>query len=120
MILTALGLVAGAMFAKEYLKQRATFLRMEGSMQRMSHSLRSIDSPEQAEWAVEVWGIWMTNNAYGGYPTWEVYSRRLARERSAAISNVVAGLESYSGLRFGTNLYQWQSWVAAGLAEEID
>lgn len=110
-LLVTLCAVVGARFGWEFLRQRTLFLRVRASMDSMGASLRKIDSPGQAELAVDVWGIWMATNHYG-YPTWPVYTRRLAQTRSAAVSNLVVGLEDYSNLRYGTNLGAWRHWLA--------
>ena len=116
-ILVMLCLATGVMFGREFISQCARFQRTEASMERMGSSLRSIDSPEQAELALDVWGIWVATNHYG-YPTWTSYVRRLSQTRAVAVSNVVVGLEGYSGLRYGTNLEAWRHWFAIRPAEE--
>jgi hypothetical protein len=111
-VLIAVLSFTGWKIATEFISQRARFLRTEASIQRMGASLRSIDSPEQAELAIELWGIWWATNHYG-YPTRASYLRRLSETRETAISNVVVGLEDYSGERYGTNLDAWRRWSLA-------
>jgi hypothetical protein len=111
-VLIAVLSLAGWKIGTEFVSQRARFLRTEASIQRMGASLRSIDSPERAELAIEVWGIWLATNHYG-YPTRASYLRLLAQTRETAISNVVVGLEDYSGERHGTDLDSWRRWSLA-------
>jgi hypothetical protein len=115
--LVTLCVAVGAGFGVEFLRQRALLLRVEASMDGVGASLRKINSLEQAELALDVWGIWMATNHYG-YPTWPSYARRLSQTRSGAVSNLVVGLEGYTGLRYGTNLEAWRHWLALQSAEE--
>jgi len=40
-------------------------------------------------------------------------TRRLEATRGLAVSNLVAGLETYSGKSYGTNIQAWQDWLDA-------
>jgi hypothetical protein len=104
--------LTGWKIGTEFLAERARFQRTEASIQRMGASLRSIDSPERAWLAIELWGIWLATSHYG-YPTRASYLRCLAETRETAISNVVVGLEDYSGERYGTDLDAWRRWSVA-------
>jgi hypothetical protein len=42
---------------------------------------------------------------------------RVEVARSMAISNLVASLETYSGMHYGTNVQAWQDWLTAQSAD---
>lgn len=44
-------------------------------------------------------------------------TERVEAARILAVSNMVAGLEAYSGMSYGTNIQAWQDWLKAQPSE---
>ena len=107
--------VVTAMIAQRVRKARAFETEMALMLEENYRVCISYRPPETVSHATRfVEGLTLfLNPKYHHVFTSDQLTRRVEATRSLPVSNLVAGLESYSGKNYGTNMHAWQEWLEA-------
>lgn len=102
-----------AMIAQRIRKVRAFETEMALMLEENYRAYISNRPPETVSHATRfVEGLTLfLNPKYHHVFTSDQLTRRVEATRSLAVSNLVAGLETYSGKSYGTNIQAWREWL---------